>query len=199
SASPKRAGSTSAGSCSTCSIGRDSIPAAAISMIPISGASRPSSTSPGGCSSGSRSTSSLVSGAKPMTPKWSSRTAQGASPGFKVEIAESPERAAQGFAFQLQINAGHKAPHLIAAPLHRPFGASLVTCACSQGASPGFKVEIAESPERAAQGFAFQLQINAGHKAPHLIAAPLHRPFGASVVALLVPRACALGFPDPLL
>src|SRR5436309_15654832 len=83
----------------------------------------------------------LVSGAKPMTPKGSSRTAQGASPGFKVEIAESPERAAQGFGFQLQINAGHKAPHLIAAPLHRPFG--------------------------------------------------------ASVVALLVPRACALGFPDP--
>src|SRR5438093_9616677 len=67
----------------------------------------------------------------------------------------------------------------------------------AQGASPGFKVEIAESPERAAQGFGFQLQINAGHKAPHLIAAPLHRPFGASVVALLVPRACALGFPEP--
>jgi len=30
------------------------------------------------------------------TPKGSSKTAQGASPGFKVEIAESPERAVQG-------------------------------------------------------------------------------------------------------
>src|SRR5205823_9065510 len=39
----------------------------------------------------------------------SSRTAQGASPGFKVQIAESPERAAQGVRSQLQINARHKA------------------------------------------------------------------------------------------
>src|SRR6266700_128293 len=43
----------------------------------------------------------IVSGAKPRTPKGSSRTAQGASPGFKVQIAESPERAAQGFGLQL--------------------------------------------------------------------------------------------------
>src|SRR5881397_4267106 len=52
---------------------------------------------------------SLVSGAKPRTPKGSSRTAQGASPGFKGQIAESPERAAQGVRSQLQINARHKA------------------------------------------------------------------------------------------
>src|SRR5881397_2177258 len=57
-------------------------------------------------------TTSLVSGAKPRTPKGSSRTAQGASPGFKGQIAESPERAAQGVRSQLQINARHKAPHL---------------------------------------------------------------------------------------
>src|SRR5437667_10772592 len=31
----------------------------------------------------------LVSGAKPRTPKGSSKTAQGASPGFKVQIAEA--------------------------------------------------------------------------------------------------------------
>src|SRR5881397_451228 len=54
-------------------------------------------------------TTSLVSGAKPRTPKGSSRTAQGASPGFKGQIAESPERAAQGVRSQLQINARHKA------------------------------------------------------------------------------------------
>src|SRR6266487_695585 len=54
-------------------------------------------------------TTSLVSGAKPRTPKGSGRTAQGASPGFKGQIAESPERAAQGVRSQLQINARHKA------------------------------------------------------------------------------------------
>src|SRR5436190_903505 len=69
----------------------------------------------------------LVSGAKPRTPKGSSRTAQGASPGFKVQIAESPERAAQGVRSQLQINARHKAPLWYRNPLHRPFEASLVT------------------------------------------------------------------------
>src|SRR5437762_7126002 len=65
----------------------------------------------------------LVSGAKPRTPKGSSRTAQGASPGFKVQIAESPERAAQGVRSQLQINARHKAPLWYRDQLHRPFGA----------------------------------------------------------------------------
>src|SRR5205823_12988340 len=79
----------------------------------------------------------LVSGAKPRTPKGSSRTAQGASPGFKVQIAESPERAAQGVRSQLQINARHKAPLWYRDQLHRPFGASLVYCACSQGLRPG--------------------------------------------------------------
>src|SRR5438034_6480164 len=69
----------------------------------------------------------LVSGAKPRTPKGSSRTAQGASPGFKGQIAESPERAAQGVRSQLQINARHKAPLWYRDQLHRPFGASLVT------------------------------------------------------------------------
>src|SRR5213082_1304750 len=69
----------------------------------------------------------LVFGAKPRTPKGSSRTAQGASPGFKVQIAESPERAAQGVPSQLQINARHKAPLWCRDQLHRPFGASLVT------------------------------------------------------------------------
>ena len=42
------------------------------------------------------SVSNLVSGAKLGTPKGSSRIAQGASPGFKVRIAISPEGAAQG-------------------------------------------------------------------------------------------------------
>ena len=79
----------------------------------------------------------LVSGAKPRTPKGSSRTAQGASPGFKVQIAVSPERAAQGVRSQLQINARHKARLWYRDPLHRPFGASLVYCACSQGLRPG--------------------------------------------------------------
>src|SRR5438034_11682522 len=46
----------------------------------------------------------------------------------------------------------------------------------SPGRKPGFKVQIAESPERAAQGFGLQLQINARHKAPALIPPPLHRP-----------------------
>src|SRR5205809_5795755 len=66
----------------------------------------------------------LVSGAKPRTPKGSSRTAQGASPGFKGQIAESPERAAQGVRSQLQINARHKAPLWYRDQLHRPCGAS---------------------------------------------------------------------------
>src|SRR5881396_525162 len=67
---------------------------------------------------------------------------------------------------------------------------------CSQGLRPGFKVQIAESPERAAQGVRFQLQINARHKAPLWYRDQLHRPFGASLVTVLVPRACALGFPE---
>src|SRR5437867_13292636 len=100
-----------------------------------------------------------------MTPKGSSRTAQGASPGFKVEIAESPERAAQGFAFQLQINAGHKAPHLIAAPLHRPFRGFPCYCPGSKGATLGFKVEIAESSERAANEFGSRGELDARLKA----------------------------------
>src|SRR5438876_2850903 len=70
----------------------------------------------------------LVSGAKPRTPKGSSRTAQGASPGFKVQIAESPERAAQGVRSQLQINARHKAPLWYRDQLHRPFGLPLLLC-----------------------------------------------------------------------
>src|SRR5207247_10617714 len=60
------------------------------------------------------------------TPKGSSRTAQGASPGLKGQIAESPERAAQGVRSQLQINARHKAPLWYRDQLHRPFGASLL-------------------------------------------------------------------------
>src|SRR5213079_1965194 len=142
----------------------------------------------------------------------SSRTAQGASPGFKVQIAESPERAAQGVRFQLQITARHKEPLWYRDQLHRPCGASfapetsLVSGAkprtpkgssrTAQGASPGFKVQIAESPERAAQGVRSQLQINARHKAHLWYRDPLHRPFGASVVTVLVPRARALGFPE---
>src|SRR2546421_12588733 len=84
----------------------------------------------------------IVSGAKPGTPKGSSRTAQGASPGFKVLIAESPERAAQGFGLQLQINARHKAPALIPAPLHRPFGAFVVALLVPRACALGFS----ESP-----------------------------------------------------
>src|SRR5438128_4018323 len=68
----------------------------------------------------------LVSGAKPRTPKGSSRTAQGASPGFKVQIAESPERAAQGVRSQLQINARHKVRLWYRDPLHRPSGLPLL-------------------------------------------------------------------------
>src|SRR5947199_5019158 len=86
----------------------------------------------------------LVSGAKPRTPKGSSRTAQGASPGFKVQIAESPERAAQGVRFQLQINARHKAPLWYRDQLHRPFGASLVTVLVPRACALGFP----ESPLR---------------------------------------------------
>src|SRR5213078_219720 len=86
----------------------------------------------------------LVSGAKPRTPKGSSRTAQGASPGFKVQIAESPERAAQGVRSQLQINARHKAPLWCRDQLHRPFGASLVTVLVPRACALGFP----ESPLR---------------------------------------------------
>src|SRR5438046_8451400 len=86
----------------------------------------------------------LVSGAKPRTPKGSSRTAQGASPGFKVQIAESPERAAQGVRSQLQINARHKAPLWYRDQLHRPFGASLVTVLVPRACALGFP----ESPLR---------------------------------------------------
>src|SRR5207302_4247740 len=80
----------------------------------------------------------LVSGAKPRTPKGSSRTAQGASPGFKVQIAERPERAAQGVRSQLQINARHKAPLWYRDQLHRPFGASLVTVLVPMACVLGF-------------------------------------------------------------
>src|SRR5205814_8477270 len=128
----------------TLAVEPDTIPATAITMIPISGASRPTSTSPGGYSSVSRSTSSLVAGAKPRTPKGSSRTAQGASPGFKVQIAESPERAARGVRSQLQINARHKARLWYRDPLHRPFGASVVTVLVPRACALGFP----ESPLR---------------------------------------------------
>src|SRR6266567_1740649 len=86
----------------------------------------------------------LVSGAKPRTPKGSSRTAQGASPGFKVRIAESPERAVQGVRSQLQINARHKAPLWYRDQLHRPFGASVVTVLVPRACALGFP----ESPLR---------------------------------------------------
>src|SRR5437867_11179550 len=86
----------------------------------------------------------LVSGAKPRAPKGSSRTAQGASPGFKVQIAESPERAAQGVRSQLQINARHKARLWYRDPLHRPFGASVVTVLVPRACALGFP----ESPLR---------------------------------------------------
>src|SRR5439155_5783117 len=80
----------------------------------------------------------LVSDAKPRTPKASSRTAQGASPGFKVQIAESPERAAQGVRSQLQINARHKGRLWYRDPLHRPFGASVVTVLVPRACALGF-------------------------------------------------------------
>src|SRR5438552_18388188 len=89
-------------------------------------------------------TTSLVSGAKPRTPKGSSRTAQGASPGFKGQIAESPERAAQGVRSKCQINARHKAPLWYRDQLHRPFGASLVTVLVPRACALGFP----ESPLR---------------------------------------------------
>src|SRR2546430_10782960 len=66
----------------------------------------------------------------------------------------------------------------------------------SPGRKPWLKGQIAESPERAAHGVRSQLQINARHKAPLWYRDQLHRPFGASLVTVLVPRACALGFPD---
>src|SRR5438034_3689572 len=66
----------------------------------------------------------------------------------------------------------------------------------SPGRKPWVKVQIAESPERAAQGVRSQLQINARHKAPLWYRDQLHRPFGASLVTVLLPRACALGFPE---
>src|SRR6059058_826033 len=87
---------------------------------------------------------SLVSGAKPRTPKGSSRTAQGASPGFKVRIAESPERAAQGVRSQLQITARHKEPLWYRDQLHRPFRASVVTVLVPRACALGFP----ESPLR---------------------------------------------------
>src|SRR5205814_9099644 len=80
----------------------------------------------------------LVSGAKLRTPKGSSRTAQDASPGFKGQIAESPERAAQGVRSQLQINARHNAPLWYRDKLHRPFGASLVTVLVPRACAHGF-------------------------------------------------------------
>src|SRR5207249_4115830 len=80
---------------------------------------------------------SLVSVAKPRTPKGSSRTAQGASPGFKVRIAESPERAAQGVRSQLRITARHKEPLLVPGPTASPLQGFRCYCACSQGLRPG--------------------------------------------------------------
>src|SRR5207245_3247309 len=71
---------------------------------------------------------SLVSGAKPRTPKGSSRTAQGASPGFKVQIAESPERAAEGVRSQLQINARHKGLFGTGTNCIAPSGLPLLLC-----------------------------------------------------------------------
>src|SRR5438876_7076636 len=97
-----------------------------------------------GTARGCRLRGQLVSGAKPRTPKGSSRTAQGASPGFKVRIAESPERAGQGVWSQLQINARHKAPLWYRDQLHRPFGASVVTVLVPRARALGFP----ESPLR---------------------------------------------------
>src|SRR5207244_651381 len=102
----------------------------------------------------------LVSGAKPRTPKGSSRTAQGASPGFKVQIAESPERAAQGVRSQLQINARHKARLWYRDPLHRPFGASVVTVLVPRACALGFP----ESPLRGKFAPRNCLVLFVGHK-----------------------------------
>src|SRR5437867_285205 len=66
----------------------------------------------------------------------------------------------------------------------------------SPGREPWVQGPDCESPERAAQGVRSQLQINARHKARLWYRDPPHRPFGASVVTVLVPRACALGFPE---
>src|SRR5213079_1463201 len=66
----------------------------------------------------------------------------------------------------------------------------------SPGRKPWVQGPNCGSPERAAQGVRSQLQINARHKAPLWYRDQLHRPFGASLVTVLVPRACALGFPE---
>src|SRR5206468_3373912 len=62
----------------------------------------------------------------------------------------------------------------------------------SPGRKPWVQGPNCRSPERAAQGVRSQLQINARHKAPLWYRDQLHRPFGASLVTVLVPRACAL-------
>src|SRR5207249_1523137 len=66
----------------------------------------------------------------------------------------------------------------------------------SPGRKPWVQGPNCRSPERAAQGVRSQLQINARHKTPLWYRDQLHRPFGASLVTVLVPRACALGFPE---
>ena len=66
----------------------------------------------------------------------------------------------------------------------------------SPGRKPWVQGPNCGKPERAAQGVRSQLQINARHKAPLWYRDQLHRPFGASLVTVLVPRACALGFPE---
>src|SRR5438876_7514403 len=66
----------------------------------------------------------------------------------------------------------------------------------SPGRKPWVQGPNCGKPERAVQGVRSQLQINARHKAPLWYRDQLHRPFGASLVTVLVPRACALGFPE---
>src|SRR5206468_10357217 len=78
----------------------------------------------------------LVSGAK-LAPKGRDRKAQGASPGFKVQIAESPERATQGFGVELQINVGHKGNRFDTGTTASPLWGFRCCSACSQGSRPG--------------------------------------------------------------
>src|SRR5437667_12035749 len=72
-----------------------------------------------------------------------------------------------------------------------PEGSSRTT----QDASPGFKIQIAGSPEGRCREVRSQPRMNARHK--HLFNTGTNCfPFGAPVVAVLVPRARALGFPE---
>src|SRR6266516_2973509 len=76
-----------------------------------------------------------------------------------------------------------------------PSGLPLLLC-LFPGLAPWVQGPNCGSPERAAQGVRSQLQIYARHKAPLWYRDQRHRPFGASLVTVLVPRACALGFPE---